>query len=91
MDSGGTRHIPILREHICRDFRGRHREAGEVLKFRLIVPVSDQYSDVPWNRDSWLTNAAPRQAGSPEDRRIWRGRMRSAGPLPVIERNRQEL
>jgi len=51
----------IIKKTIYNDYKGMYREAGGALKFPFITPGSDQYSDVLWDWDSWLTNIALRQ------------------------------
>lgn len=65
-------YVPIVREHIVRDFRGMLRESGGALPHPFLAPGSKQYADILWDWDSWLSNVALRQilleAGSDEDR-----------------------
>lgn len=56
-----TRHIQQLRQHIQGDYAGMYREAGGNIPYPFLVPGSDQYSDVLWDWDSWLSNVALRQ------------------------------
>jgi putative isomerase len=55
------RYAGLLRESITQGYEGMYREAGGPLKFPFIVPGSQQYSDVLWDWDSWLTDVALRQ------------------------------
>ncbi len=55
------KYIPILKKHIFSDYKGMYKEAGDALKYPFLTPGSDQYSDVLWDWDSWLTNVALRQ------------------------------
>lgn len=49
------------------------REPGGAFKHPFLTPGSEQYADVLWDRDSWLSDVALRQilleAGTDEDRR----------------------
>jgi putative isomerase len=54
-------HIKTIRRHVCKDYQGMYREAGEGLKYPFLTPGSQQYSDVLWDWDSWLSNVALRQ------------------------------
>ena len=67
-----SKHIDLLRENLSSQYKGLYREAGGALDHPFLTPGSDQYSDVLWDWDSWLTNVALRQIlhefGSPEDR-----------------------
>ncbi len=51
----------IIRKHVLSDYHGMYREAGEGLKFPFLTPGSQQYADVLWDWDSWLSNVALRQ------------------------------
>src|SRR5262249_15026061 len=41
--------------------RGMYREAGGNLSYPFLAPGSQQYADVLWDWDSWLSNVALRQ------------------------------
>lgn len=51
----------IIKENIYKDYKKMYREAGEALRYPFITPGSEQYADVLWDWDSWLTNIALRQ------------------------------
>lgn len=51
----------ICREHIYREMKGMYREAGGALKYPFLAPGSNQYLDMLWDWDSWLSNVALRQ------------------------------
>ena len=51
----------ICRKHIYKDMKGMYREAGGSLKFPFLAPGSNQYLDMLWDWDSWLSNIALRQ------------------------------
>ncbi|MFP4380711.1 MAG: MGH1-like glycoside hydrolase domain-containing protein [Candidatus Sumerlaeia bacterium] len=56
-----TPYIDLIKQHICRDFHGMYREAGEGLPYPFLTPGSEQYDDVLWDWDSWWSNIALRQ------------------------------
>ena len=62
----------ICREQIYKDMRGMYREAGGALVYPFLAPGSNQYLDMLWDWDSWLSNVALRQIllenGSKKDR-----------------------
>lgn len=66
------KYADIIRTHIYSDYQGMFREAGGALEYPFITPGSNQYSDVLWDWDSWLSNIALRQilsdSGTHEDR-----------------------
>ncbi len=51
----------ICREHIYKDMKGMYRKAGGALKFPFLAPGSNQYLDMLWDWDSWLSDVALRQ------------------------------
>lgn len=51
----------ICRKYIYKDMKGMYREAGGSLKFPFLAPGSNQYLDMLWDWDSWLSNIALRQ------------------------------
>lgn len=51
----------ICRENIYKEMRGMYREPGGALKFPFLAPGSNQYLDVLWDWDSWLSDIALRQ------------------------------
>lgn len=56
-----TTYAPLLRQHLCRDYRLMYRESGKALKHPFLTPGSSGYADVLWDWDSWLSNVALRQ------------------------------
>lgn len=64
-------YIEAIRENLSQNYKGMFREAGGALKYPFITPGSDQYAEVLWDWDSWLTNIALRQVlrefGTDED------------------------
>ena len=51
----------ICREYIYKEMKGMYREAGGALKYPFLAPGSNQYLDMLWDWDSWLSNIALRQ------------------------------
>ncbi len=51
----------ICRQYIYKDMKGMYREAGGALKYQFLAPGSNQYLDMLWDWDSWLSNVALRQ------------------------------
>ena len=51
----------ICRKNIYKEMKGMYREAGGALKYPFLAPGSNQYLDVLWDWDSWLSNVALRQ------------------------------
>lgn len=66
------RWVRLLGEHLRRDFRRMFRPAGGALAHPFLTPGSEQYADVLWDWDSWLSDIALRQIlaefGTPDDR-----------------------
>ncbi len=62
----------ICREYIYKEMKGMYREPGGALKYPFLAPGSNQYLDMLWDWDSWLSNIALRQIllenGSRKDR-----------------------
>jgi putative isomerase len=56
-----SRYSTLIRQHLFANYQGMFREAGENLPYPFIAPGSQQYSDVLWDWDSWLSNIALRQ------------------------------
>ncbi len=63
----------ICREAIRKEMKGMYREAGGALKYPFLAPGSNQYLDMLWDWDSWLSDVALRQIlldyGTDADRR----------------------
>lgn len=53
--------IERLTEYIGKNCQLMYREPGGALQHPFLTPGSDQYCDVLWDWDSWLTNVALRQ------------------------------
>ncbi|MGW8314685.1 MAG: MGH1-like glycoside hydrolase domain-containing protein [Bacteroidales bacterium] len=66
------RYKAICREYIHKEMKGMYREAGGALPYPFLAPGSNQYLDMLWDWDSWLSNVALRQIllenGAEEDR-----------------------
>jgi putative isomerase len=54
-------YFALLDERLGRDYPQMLREPGGAMKHPFITPGSEQYADVLWDWDSWLTNIALRQ------------------------------
>jgi putative isomerase len=67
-----SKHIGLIRENLSSQYKGCYREAGGSMDFPFLTPGSEQYADVLWDWDSWLSNVALRQilleSGTTEDR-----------------------
>jgi putative isomerase len=51
----------ICRENIYKEMKGMYREPGGALKYPFLAPGSNQYLDMLWDWDSWLSDIALRQ------------------------------
>lgn len=64
--------IALIRRTLHQDYRGMLRPEGGAFQHPFITPGSQQYADILWDWDSWLSNVALRQilleAASPADR-----------------------
>ncbi len=56
-----TKYKEICRKHIAKEMKGMYREAGKSLPYPFLTPGSNQYLDMLWDWDSWLSNVALRQ------------------------------
>jgi putative isomerase len=67
-----VKYLPVIRDHIYRDYQGMFRPAGGAFKYPFLTPGSAAYGDILWDWDSWLSNVALRQIllehGTAEDR-----------------------
>lgn len=63
----------ICREYIYKEMKGMYRKSGGALKYPFLAPGSNQYLDILWDWDSWLSDVALRQIllenGTPADRK----------------------
>jgi putative isomerase len=55
------KYTDICRTHIYKDMCGMYRKAGGALVYPFLAPGSNQYLDMLWDWDSWLSNVALRQ------------------------------
>lgn len=51
----------ICKRYIYKEKEGMYREAGGSLPYPFLAPGSNQYLDMLWDWDSWLSNVALRQ------------------------------
>lgn len=51
----------LIRQNLLDNYSGMFREAGGNMPYPFLTPGSDQYADVLWDWDSWLTNVALHQ------------------------------
>lgn len=67
------RFIGVLKENIYKDYKAMYREGGGSLVYPFLTPGSNQYDNVLWDWDSWLSNVALRQIlsdiGSEKDKK----------------------
>lgn len=67
------KYTDICRKYIYKDMKGMYREAGQSLVYPFLAPGSNQYLDMLWDWDSWLSNVALRQIllenGTDKDRK----------------------
>lgn len=54
-------YIPIIKSNIYKDYKGMYRKGGGSLVYPFLTPGSNQYDNVLWDWDSWLSNIALRQ------------------------------
>jgi len=68
-----SKYTRMCRESIYKDMKGMYREKGKAMKYPFLAPGSQQYIDMIWDWDSWLSNIALRQIllenGSEKDRK----------------------
>lgn len=55
------KYTDICRKHIYKEMKGMYREPGGALEYPFLAPGSNQYLDMLWDWDSWLSNVALRQ------------------------------
>ncbi|MES1181206.1 MAG: hypothetical protein ABUL44_00270, partial [Flavobacterium sp.] len=51
----------IIRSNIYKDYKKMYRKGGGSLVYPFLTPGSNQYDNVLWDWDSWLSNIALRQ------------------------------
>ena len=54
-------YIPVIKSNIYKDYKGMYRKGGGALVYPFLTPGSNQYDNVLWDWDSWLSNVALRQ------------------------------
>ena len=54
-------YISIIKSNIYKDYKGMYRKGGGSLVYPFLTPGSNQYDNVLWDWDSWLSNIALRQ------------------------------
>jgi len=66
-------YISIIKSNIYKDYKKMYRPGSGSLVFPFLTPGSNQYSNVLWDWDSWLSNVALRQiltdVGTAKDRK----------------------
>jgi putative isomerase len=60
MTRPAEKYFSLIEEKLTSDYAGMFREPGGALKHSFLTPGSDQYADVLWDWDSWLSNVALR-------------------------------
>lgn len=55
------KYMEIIKKYCHADYKGMLREAGGTCTYPFLTPGSQQYGDVLWDWDSWLSNVALRQ------------------------------
>lgn len=56
-----ARYMSLLRKTIYADYKQMYRQPGGSLVYPFLTPGSNQYDNVLWDWDSWLSNIALRQ------------------------------
>jgi putative isomerase len=56
-----SKQYAVIRKYIFESYKGMFREAGGAFEYPFLTPGSEQYADVLWDWDSWLSNVALRQ------------------------------
>lgn len=51
----------LVKSFVCKDYKKMYRQGSGSLKFPFLTPGSNQYDNVLWDWDSWLSNIALRQ------------------------------
>ena len=66
-----SKYTEICKRYIYKEKEGMYREPGGSLPYPFLAPGSDQYLDMLWDWDSWLSDVALRQIvadiGTPAD------------------------
>jgi hypothetical protein len=53
--------VEIIKANVYSDYQGMYREGKGALVYPFLTPGSNQYDNVLWDWDSWLSNVALRQ------------------------------
>ncbi len=61
MQTDITRYSALIRQNLQANYQGMFRDSGGNMPYPFITPGSQQYADVLWDWDSWLSNVALRQ------------------------------
>jgi mannosylglycerate hydrolase MGH1-like protein len=56
-----SHYADLLKTETLANYAGMLRESGGTFEYPFLTPGSDQYADVLWDWDSWLSNVALRQ------------------------------
>lgn len=56
-----SRYASVVKSYIYKDYKGMYRAGGGSLVYPFLTPGSNQYDNVLWDWDSWLSNVALRQ------------------------------
>lgn len=51
----------LIKSHVYKDYKKMYRPPSGSLRFPFLTPGSNQYANVLWDWDSWLSNVALRQ------------------------------
>ncbi len=57
----GKDYSSLIKSYVYNDYKKMFREGGGALKYPFLTPGSNQYDNVLWDWDSWLSNIALRQ------------------------------
>jgi putative isomerase len=61
MTTPASHYFPIIEEKLCTGYAGMFRESGGALKHPFLTPGSENYADILWDWDCWLSDVALRQ------------------------------
>ncbi|MFA9389700.1 MAG: trehalase family glycosidase [Prolixibacteraceae bacterium] len=53
-----AKHISVIKSYIYKDYKNMYRDSSGSLVYPFLTPGSNQYSNVLWDWDSWLSNVA---------------------------------
>ncbi|GEL11209.1 putative isomerase [Flavobacterium glycines] len=56
-----TDYISVIKTNVYKDYKKMYRKGGGSLVYPFLTPGSNQYDNVLWDWDSWLSNIALRQ------------------------------